>query len=152
MTIAVDLILTHKYHPHPQEPVQADLKLPLTAAERQKSRQRLELETGQAVHFNLPRGSHIHPNDYFQTADDQTLVQVTAKPEAVITVTAPTSLLLLKAAYHLGNRHVPLEVQQTYLRFSPDHVLEGMLSQLGLQLQGEIVPFFPEEGAYGHHH
>lgn len=152
MTTAVDLILTQKYHPHPQESVQVDLELPLTAAERQKSRQRLELETGQAVHFNLPRGSHIHPGDYFQTADKQTLVQVKAKPEAVMTVTAMTPLLLLKAAYHLGNRHVPLEVQQTYLRFSPDHVLEGMLSQLGLQLQAEIVPFFPEDGAYGHHH
>jgi urease accessory protein len=149
---APDLILTQKYHPHPQQPVSVDLELWLSASDRQKSRQRLELPTGQAVHFNLSRGSHIHPQDYFQSADGKTLVQVLAKPEAVITVTALTPLLLLKAAYHLGNRHVPLEVQPGYLRFSPDHVLEEMLTRLGLQLQAETAPFFPEEGAYGQHH
>lgn len=74
-----DLILTQKYQP--QAPIQVDLELFLTAAERQKSRQRLELDNGQAIHFNLSRGSHIHPDDYFQDATGSTLVQVKAKPE-----------------------------------------------------------------------
>lgn len=150
MTVLPDLILTQKYHSH--DSPRTDLEIYLTASERQKSRQRLVLETGQVVHFQLPRGSHIHADDYFQNAEATTLVQVKAKPETVITVTAPTPLALLKAAYHLGNRHVPLEVNPHQLRFTPDHVLEDMLTKLGLQLQRELVPFFPEEGAYGHHH
>ncbi|WP_030005955.1 urease accessory protein UreE [Picosynechococcus sp. NKBG042902] len=145
-----DLILAQKYQP--QAPIQVDLELFLTAAERQKSRQRLELDNGQAIHFNLSRGSHIHPDDYFQDATGSTLVQVKAKPEPVVTVTASTPLELLRAAYHLGNRHVPLEVHSQYLRLSPDHVLEDMLTRLGLQLKQEMLPFFPEDGAYGHHH
>ncbi|MBV5260247.1 urease accessory protein UreE [Synechococcus moorigangaii CMS01] len=150
MTVATDLILTQKCQSRPAK--DTDLTLFLTAAERQKSRQRLVLVTGQVVHFKLSRGSHLHPNDYFANAEATVFAQVKAKPEAVITVTAPTPLDLLRAAYHLGNRHVPLEVQSNYLRFSPDHVLEEMLTGLGLHLQADILPFFPEDGAYGHHH
>ncbi|MEB3225486.1 MAG: urease accessory protein UreE [Synechococcus sp.] len=150
MTMANDIILTQKYRG--SGIAKADLEIYLTATERQKSRQRLVFETGQVVHFKLPRGSHLHADDYYQDAEETILAQVRAKPEAVITVTATTPLALVRAAYHLGNRHVPLEVAPYYLRFTPDHVLEEMLTKLGLQLHPEVVPFFPEEGAYGHHH
>jgi urease accessory protein len=79
------------------------------------------------------------------------LVRVIAKPEPVITVTAQTDLELLRAAYHLGNRHVPLEITPKYLRLSPDTVLQDMLEHLGLQTEAEIAPFQPEMGAYGSH-
>ena len=75
-----------------------------------------------------------------------------AKPEPIITVRANHSLDLLKAAYHLGNRHVRLEITSDYLRFSPDPVLSSMLVNQGLTIQEEIAPFYPEGGAYGHHH
>jgi urease accessory protein len=58
----------------------------------------------------------------------------------------------LKAAYHLGNRHVAVEITPTYLRLSPDPVLQTMLEQLGVEIKEEISPFQPEAGAYGHNH
>lgn len=143
------IILTQKLS---QAPTRIDLPLPLTAEERQKARQRIELETGEVIHFQLPRGSHIHTGEYFQNAEGTVTVQAIAKPEAVITVRSSDPLKLLKAAYHLGNRHVPLEVTLEYLRFSPDHVLEAMVEGFGVELETETAPFFPETGAYGGHH
>lgn len=77
---------------------------------------------------------------------------VVAKPEAVLTVTASTPLALMRAAYHLGNRHVPLEITADCLRLASDPVLAQMLQQLGVQVTAETVPFEPESGAYGHAH
>jgi urease accessory protein len=65
-------------------------------------------------------------------------------------VTASNPLHLLRAAYHLGNRHVPLEVTAEYLRLSPDPVLADLLQQLGLTVRLQTLPFQPETGAYGH--
>lgn len=79
-------------------------------------------------------------------------MRITAKPEPVLTVVAKTTIDLLKAAYHLGNRHVPVEITSAYLRLSPDPVLQVMLQQLGVEIKEEISPFQPEAGAYGHHH
>lgn len=79
-------------------------------------------------------------------------VKITAQPEAVMTVTAPTPLNLLRAAYHLGNRHIALEITPHYLRFSADPVLAQMLHNLGIDVVAETSPFYPELGAYGHHH
>jgi urease accessory protein len=75
-----------------------------------------------------------------------------AKPEPVLTATAQNPLDLLRAAYHLGNRHIPLEIAATHLRLSPDPVLKSMLEHLGMEVREEISPFYPEMGAYGHHH
>jgi urease accessory protein len=69
-----------------------------------------------------------------------------------MTATAHRSLDLMRAAYHLGNRHVPLEVAIDYLRLAPDSVLKAMLEQLGLHVIEAILPFRPEMGAYGHSH
>jgi urease accessory protein len=77
-------------------------------------------------------------------------MRIIAKPEPVLTVLAEIPLLL-RAAYHLGNRHVPVEITSTYLRLSPDAVLAAMLIQLGLEIKEEILPFQPELGAYGNH-
>lgn len=79
-------------------------------------------------------------------------VQVMAKPEPVLTVTASTPLSLLQAAYHLGNRHVPLEITPHYLRLAPDPVLQAMLVQLGVSVLQEVAPFTPTLGAYHHSH
>lgn len=133
------------------ENITPDFSLALTAEQRQKVKQRLELDQGLIVHFDLPRGTHIHPQDYFQSTDQEVTIQVTAEAESVLTIRATDSLLLLKAAYHLGNRHVPLEIGADYLRLAPDHVLAEMLQHLGVDIHRDTAPFFPEEGAYGHH-
>lgn len=124
--------------------------LALTAEERTKSRHRFETEDGQTVFVRLPRGTMLRDKDILRS-DDGTLVRVRAKPELVMTIAAQTPLLLLRAAYHLGNRHVPLEIATTYLRLSPDPVLRTMLEQMGMVVEEAILPFQPEIGAYGNH-
>jgi len=132
------------------EPMPVTTTLSLTAAERLRSRHRFTADDGQPVYLNLPRGTVLRHGDRLATADN-TAVTILARPEPVLTVTAVTPLQLLRAAYHLGNRHVPLEVTATYLRLSPDPVLEDMLRQLGVEVTAEVAAFAPEAGAYGHH-
>jgi urease accessory protein len=137
----------------PADPtVAVRLTLSLTAEERTRSRHHFQAGDGQSIYLHLPRGTVLHHGDLLASDADDTLVRVTAKPEPVLTVTAPCVLDLLRAAYHLGNRHVPLEVQSAYLRLSPDPVLRQMLEQLGLQVHEERIAFQPEVGAYGQTH
>jgi urease accessory protein len=94
----------------------------------------------------------LHDGDILASSEGDTLVKIAAKPEPVITVTSDRAIDLLRAAYHLGNRHVSLEITPTYLRLTPDSVLQEMLEHLGLQVTPEVAPFVPESGAYAHHH
>ncbi|MBE9119805.1 urease accessory protein UreE [Tychonema sp. LEGE 07199] len=126
--------------------------LAMTADDRTRSRHQFETEGGEKLHLSLPRGTVLRDRDLLLSEDGSSLVLVSAKPEPVITARASTNLLLLRAAYHLGNRHVALEVTENYLRLSPDSVLQGMLEKMGLEVIEEIVPFQPETGAYGHSH
>ncbi len=136
--------------------VQADLSLALTAEERSRSRHRFDHPNGTALFFQLPRGTVLRQGDLLQTEDSSSTLEIQAKPEPVITVRIADELELLQAAYHLGNRHVALEVGQDeagqYLRLQPDSVLEDMLHHRGLSITAETLPFQPEAGAYGHHH
>ncbi len=127
------------------------LILSLTAEERTRSRYRFEISEGQVLLFRLPRGTVLKNGDFLQ-AETGEVLKIIAKPEPVFTITTQHSLDLLRAAYHLGNRHVPLEITATYLRLSPDSVLKEMLEQLGVKVTEEMVPFQPETGAYGHSH
>ncbi len=124
--------------------------LSLTADERHRCRCRWETADGVVLCLNLPRGTVLRDRDLLKSDSGNTLVRITAKPEPVLTVTAQTTLALLQAAYHLGNRHVPLEIAPTYLRLAPDPVLKAMLEQLGLEVREEVLSFQPETGAYGH--
>jgi urease accessory protein len=126
--------------------------LALTAEERTRSRHRFEMADGMVVFLHLSRGTVLHDGDILQEETHSSLIRITAKPEVVLTAFAQTPLLLLRAVYHLGNRHVPVEITSTYLRLSSDSVLRTMLEQLGLEVKEEILPFQPELGAYGQHH
>lgn len=130
----------------------ASFTLALTASERTRSRHRFSTADGQVLYLCLPRGTVLRHGDLLQAEKDGSLVRIAAKPELVLTVTAQTPLLLLRAAYHLGNRHVPLEITATYLRLSSDPVLRTMLEQLGMDVLEAVLPFQPELGAYGHSH
>lgn len=126
--------------------------LSLDAEARSRPRQHLALDNGDPCYLRLPRGTVLQDGDYLASENEETRVRVVAKPESVITVKANQTENLVKAAYHLGNRHVSLEIASDYLRFSPDPVLEDMLKQMGLRVIQEVAPFFPEVGAYHHHH
>ncbi len=128
-----------------------NLTLALTAEERTRSRHRFTTIEGQIVYLNLPRGTVLQDGDLLQDEAETVLVRVSAKLEQVLTITATNSLELLKAAYHLGNRHVPVEISQHYLRLAPDPVLQQMLERLNFEIISELQPFYPEQGAYKHH-
>jgi urease accessory protein len=126
--------------------------LSLTAEERTRVRHRFETPDGQVVYLRLPRGSVLQDGDLLRSQTDDVTIRIVAKPEPVLTVTSQTPLDLLRASYHLGNRHVRLEIAPDYLRLSPDPVLQAMLEQLGLAVIEETAPFSPEMGAYGGRH
>ncbi len=126
---------------------------------RSKSRFDATDSAGRALGVFLPRGSVVRGGDVL-VAEDGSLVRVIAAPQAVLVVrTAPggSAFDLLRAAYHLGNRHVALELQADHLKLEPDHVLADLLRSMGLQVQDLRAPFEPEGGAYaaaaghGHH-
>jgi urease accessory protein len=144
------LTLTKLKPPNPDAAV--TLTLALTAEERTRSRHRFETEDGKVVFLRLPRGTVLRDGDILQDETNSSLIRITAKAESVLTVFTQTPLLLMRAAYHLGNRHVPVEITPSYLRLSTDSVLRTMLEQLGLEIKEEILPFQPELGAYGQQH
>ena len=99
----------------------------------------------------LPRGTLLQQDDLLVAADGR-LVRVDAAPEALAEVRSPDPLALTRAAYHLGNRHVAVEVGEGFLRFAQDSVREGMVAQMGLHVTRLTAPFRPEAGAYGSAH
>jgi urease accessory protein len=143
------LKLTH-FKPHNLDATDIATTIPLTAEERSRSRYQFTLTDGQIICLHLPRGTILKDGDILTDETQSSLVQIIAKPEPVLTILSHSPLLLLRAAYHLGNRHIPVELTLDYLRLSPDTVLKGMLAQLGLEIKEEITPFYPETGAYGH--
>jgi len=126
-------------------------ELHLPFEQRQKSRLRTALASGEEVALALPRGELLRGGDLLLAADGR-VIEVVAEAEAVVHVECDTPQALARAAYHLGNRHVPVEVGDGYLRIAADHVLEIMLQGLGARLTALEAPFEPEAGAYGGGH
>ncbi|KAF0192860.1 MAG: urease accessory protein [Gammaproteobacteria bacterium] len=142
------LQLTHRL----SEPVRPTLSLTAPFELRQKSRARVCLDDGTEAAWLLPRGTVLRDGDLLQGDDaDDSVVGVIAAPEPVSTVLAADPLLLARAAYHLGNRHVALQIGNGWLRYQRDHVLDAMVRELGLQVVNELTPFEPEAGAYHSH-
>lgn len=129
--------------------VRGRLRLPFDL--RQKSRLRAALVDGEEVALMLPRGEVLRGGDLV-VASDGRVIEIEAEPEKVVHVECEAPELLARAAYHLGNRHVPVEVGKGYLRILADHVLEEMLERLGARLRAMEAPFEPEAGAYGGGH
>lgn len=125
--------------------------LSLPFAIRQKSRFRAVLAGGGDAAVTLPRGEILRGGDLLVSVDGR-IVAIEASCERVLHVECATHAALVRAAYHLGNRHVPVEVGDGYLRIEADHVLEQMLVGLGAQVKVMQVPFEPEPGAYGGGH
>ena len=115
---------------------------------RQRSRFRSRLDGGQEVGVFLSRGEVLRDGDRLATADGR-CVRVAAAAEDVAVARSVDAHELARACYHLGNRHVPLQIGTDCVRFQPDHVLEDMLRKLGLTVGRESAAFQPEPGAYG---
>jgi urease accessory protein len=131
-------------------PAKAQATLTLPFELRQRSRLRAVLDSGEEVGLILPRGEILRGGDCLQ-AENGWVIELKAANETVSTVTCADALLLQKACYHLGNRHVPLEITHRGLRYQQDHVLDEMVTSLGLSVTHETAPFEPESGAYQQH-
>jgi urease accessory protein len=118
---------------------------------RQKSRLLTQLDNGEKAALFLPRGTVLRQGDLLRSRCGR-VIEVRAAAETVSTVTTTDALLLARAAYHLGNRHVALEIASGRLRYLHDSVLDTLVRQLGLTVAIEQAPFEPEAGAYGGHH
>ena len=128
--------------------------LTLDFERRCRSRQRVVLDDGSAAILTLPRGTVLRDGDILGDADGRTL-RICAAAETTSTAAHAEPGRLLRAAYHLGNRHVPIQIGPGWLRYRHDHVLDALCQGLGLAVEIAERPFEPEDGAYaggGHHH
>ncbi|HTQ37218.1 MAG TPA: urease accessory protein UreE [Steroidobacteraceae bacterium] len=114
---------------------------------RQRSRLLAVMDSGEEVGLMLPRGTVLRGGDRLQVSDGR-LVEVVAAPEQVSIVRSGDARTLARAAYHLGNRHVAVQLTADSLRYLCDHVLDDMLRGLGLKVDADVLPFEPEAGAY----
>ena len=118
---------------------------------RQKSRQRASLESGEEVAIALARGEVLRGGDLLVAPGGQ-VIEVVAETESVMQAQCFSAEALARLAYHLGNRHVPLQVGSGWLRFAADAVLAKMAERLGASITTLEAAFEPEAGAYAPHH
>ena len=129
-------------------------RLELAYELRQKSRLRARLASGEEVGLMLPRGTVMRGGDVVKTTDGRE-VEIVAAKERLLHIESDQ---LARVAYHLGNRHVPVQIGAGFVRIAEDHVLEELARKLGARVSHIEAPFEPEAGAYGgvhggeHHH
>ncbi len=126
-------------------------RLCLTYEQRTRSRLLVRLDSGAEAAVVLPRGTHLRDGDRLQAEDGRVVVVVAAR-ESLLEARIDDATRLARAAYHLGNRHVAVQICDGALRISDDTVLERMLANLDLAPFRIDAPFEPEGGAYGHSH
>ena len=123
----------------------------LTFEQRRRSRLLVTLDDGREAALLLPRGTILHDGDLLRVdGDPAALVAVRAAAETLSVARAGDPHLIARAAYHLGNRHVPLEIDREWLAYEHDHVLDDMVRELGLLVETRVAPFEPEAGGYRH--
>ena len=125
------------------------LLLPLSAKERTQLRGKRSTVDGTDVILNLPRGGgRLCPGEVLKSENSQVFVIIEAADEDVIRISSENRLKLLKAAYHLGNRHVEIELYEKELYLLNDVVMKKMLEGQGFEIENFQRPFSPEIGAY----
>jgi len=142
---------TERLATSPDSTAEISATLTLSFAQRQKSRLRARLDDGRELAMLLSRGQILRSGDLLRTESGER-IRILAADEDLACVRSDDTYALARACYHLGNRHVPLQIERGLLRFARDHVLEAMLRTQGLEVRHERGPFEPEGGAYGHHH
>lgn len=135
--------------------IQVRGELRLAFAQRQQARQQARLASGEEVALMLPRGEALRGGDLV-TASDGRVIEVVAAAEDVLHVECASATELARVAYRLGDRHVPVQLGEGFLRVGADSALEEMLKALGAKVRRVQAPFEPGEqgsaGAHGHGH
>jgi urease accessory protein len=118
--------------------------------DRRRSRMRARLDDGREAALLLPRGTVLRDGDRLRDPEANEVVTVRAAAQTLSLARASDGLLLTRAAYHLGNRHIPVQVGPGWLAYEHDHVLDHMVADLGLAVDTHVAPFEPEAGGYRH--
>jgi urease accessory protein len=128
-----------------------DEVIELAFEQRERSRFRATLLSGEEIGVDLSPGTLLRHGDRLLLADGR-IVGIEAAPERLLEVHAHDAIELARIAYHIGNRHVPVQIGDGFVRLLPDHVLQAMIERLGGHVHEVSVGFQPESGAYGHSH
>ena len=148
MSINKKIVVTDWIKIKPQEG--SFLKVTLSSDERRILRGKKITDCDQVIIFQLPRNRKLNDGDILSTNDPNFYVEIIAKTENLIEISSSSAIELIKAAYHLGNRHVELEIGKDILLTKSDYVIENMLKNFNVDIVNTHKKFFPETGAHRH--
>ena len=126
------------------------LKLTLSSDERKILRGKRVTDCDQEIILQLPRNGNLNDGDILSTNKSNYYIEIIAKTEVLIEISSKSKIELIKTAYHLGNRHVEVEVQEDNLLTKSDYVIENMLKNFNVDIVNTQKKFFPEKGAHSH--
>ena len=126
------------------------LKLTLSSEERKILRGKRLTDCDQEIILQLPRDGKLNDGDILLTNDSNFFVEIIAKTENLMEISSNSKIELIKTAYHLGNRHVEIEIEEDILLTKGDYVIENMLKNFNVDIFNIQKKFFPERGAHSH--
>ena len=126
------------------------LKLTLSSEQRRIFRGKRKSDCNQELQLQLPREGKLNDGDILRTNHKNLYIQIIAQKENLIEITAKTNLELIKVAYHLGNRHVEIEINKNILLTKSDYIIEDLLKNFNVSYSKVEKKFFPEIGAFHH--
>ena len=126
------------------------LKLTLSSDQRRIFRGKKMSDCNQELHLQLPREGKLKDGDILKTNHEKLFVEIIAKKENLLKIISSSDLELIKAAYHLGNRHVEVEIYKDILLTKSDYVIEELLQNFEVTFSKVKKKFFPETGAFNH--
>jgi len=148
MSINKQIVVTDWIKEKPQKGL--FLKLTLSSDERRILRGKRVSDCDQEIIFQLPRNGKLNDGDMLLTNKSSFYVEIIAKTENLIEITSNSKIELIKTAYHLGNRHVEVEIEEDILLTKSDYVIENMLLNFKVDVKNIKKKFFPERGAHNH--
>ena len=126
------------------------LKLTLSSDERKILRGKRITDCDQEIILQLPRDGKLNDGDILSTNESNFYVEIIAKKENLIEISSNSKIELIKTAYHLGNRHVEIEINEDILLTKGNYVIENMLKNFNVDIVDVQKKFFPERGAHSH--
>ena len=131
-------------------PLGSFLKLTLSSDERRILRGKRLTDCDKEIILQLPRKGNLNDGDILSTNMSKIHVEIVAKTEDLIEITSNSKIELIKTAYHLGNRHVEVEIEEDILLTKSDYIIENMLKNFNVDIVNTQKKFFPEKGAHSH--
>ena len=148
MRINKQIVVTDWIKKKPQ--IGSFLKLTLSSDERRILRGKRLSDCDKEIFLQLPRNGKLNDGDILLTNNSSFYVEIIAKKENLIEISSKSKLELIKTAYHLGNRHVEVEIKKDILLTKGDYVIENMLKNFDVEVKNIRKKFFPEKGAHNH--